>query len=302
MPVYSDATSKQGRCKALRFLCTTCRKRGEEVLIRIQTNFVPNFTPGVNFSTTYDALNPGITESLIDFEVTWNAKMTQDQAKITDKMVKDVPSTTDVMCSPGKYTDTTWKHDNIYQGFGPTFKGNPNLPAEAVGIAVDGTLLVHSLTAKGQDPRHPADGTSPERMDVCGGQVEDYFTYGQLNGQQKTRFLVFKQLPGCLLSDIIDEKYRETECLTTCKEDPEKYLRTTYEFIYKGLQIIGIALDGHVIYGPYNADHELWTCDDHDICNGRFFPDMDNSYAYVVTQTHPYTVGCWGPGPNQSYS
>ena len=213
-------------------------------------------------------------------------------------MVKDTTTTTDVMCSPGKYTEESWKHDNIYQGFGPTFLGNSNLPREAVGIAVDGTLLVQSLTKEGQDPRHPGDGSTAERMDVCGSSTGDYITYGQNEHTTPTRFLAIKQLPGCLLSDLIDEKAKEVECSGTCAEDPEKYMRTTYEFIYKGLQIIGIALDGHVIYGPYNADHELWSCDDHDICNGRFFADMDNSYAYVVTQTHPYTVGCWGPGPN----
>ena len=74
-----------------------------------------------------------------------------------------------------------------------------------------------------------------------------------------------------------------------------------FKYSYKGLQIVGLALDGHAIYGPYNQDQELWTCEDHDVCNGRFFTDMDNSYAYVVTATHPYFVGCWGPGPNQIF-
>ena len=145
----------------------------------MQTNLVPNYNPGINFDTSYKALDPALSEQLIDFEVTWNAKMKQDQAKITEKMVKDTTTTTDVMCSPGKYTEEAWKHDNIYQGFGPTFLGNSNFPREAIGIAVDGTLLVQSLTAKGQDPRHPGDGSTPERMDVCGSSIGEYVTYGQ---------------------------------------------------------------------------------------------------------------------------
>ena len=80
----------------------------------MQTNLVPNYNPGVNFDTSYKALDPALSEQLIDFEVTWNAKMKQDQAKITEKMVKDTTTTTDVMCSPGKYTEEAWKHDNIY--------------------------------------------------------------------------------------------------------------------------------------------------------------------------------------------
>lgn len=64
-------------------------------------------------------------------------------------MVKDTTLTTDLLCSPGKYTENAWKQSNIYQGFGPTFLGQSNLPREAVGIAVDGSLLVQALTDDG---------------------------------------------------------------------------------------------------------------------------------------------------------
>ena len=56
----------------------------------------------------------------------------------------------------------------------------------------------------------------------------------------------------------------------------------------------GLAKDGHVIYGPYNGDGELWTCDDVDMCNG--FTLEDGSYGYASTTFFPYVVGCWGPG------
>lgn len=62
---------------------------------------------------------------------------------------------------------------------------------------------------------------------------------------------------------------------------------------------IGIAKDGHIIVGPYNDEGELWSCDDHDVCNGVFL--SDNSYAYVVTYRFPYVAGCWGPGPTQEH-
>ena len=41
-----------------------------------------------------------------------------------------------------------------------------------------------------------------------------------------------------------------------------------------------------------------WTCDDRDICNGAFVGD---TYVYVGSDTFPYVVGCWGPGPQQLY-
>lgn len=63
--------------------------------------------------------------------------------------------------------------------------------------------------------------------------------------------------------------------------------------------VIGIARDGHLLYGPYNEDGELWSCSEHDICNGRFFDD--GSYGYVSTTNFPYVVGCWGPSVAQKY-
>lgn len=57
---------------------------------------------------------------------------------------------------------------------------------------------------------------------------------------------------------------------------------------------IGLAKDGHVIVGPYNADGELWDCSEYDVCNGTFI--SDGSYVYVASAKFPYTVGCWGPG------
>ena len=88
---------------------------------------------------------------------------------------------------------------------------------------------------------------------------------------------------------------------STCADDVLDFMRVSGDFTYTytGLQIIGIALDGHAIYGPYNSDHELWTCEDHDVCNGHWFSEMDDTYAYITTSTHPYMIGCWGPGPTQ---
>ena len=62
---------------------------------------------------------------------------------------------------------------------------------------------------------------------------------------------------------------------------------------------IGIAKDGHVIYGPYNKDGELWSCTDTDYCNGFFLSDY--SYGYASTAYFPYNIGCWGPAPAKQF-
>ena len=90
---------------------------------------------------------------------------------------------------------------------------------------------------------------------------------------------------------------------TGCVNNPACYKDTTEFLLNSGYRdvpelrsgVIGIAKDGHLILGPYNPETgELWSCDEHDICNGVFL--SDGSYAYVATGTYPYTVGCWGPG------
>jgi len=63
--------------------------------------------------------------------------------------------------------------------------------------------------------------------------------------------------------------------------------------------LVGLARDGHAIYGPYNDAGELWACDEHDICNGVFFDN--GQYAYVATVTYPYLVGCYGPSTVQFF-
>lgn len=77
-----------------------------------------------------------------------------------------------------------------------------------------------------------------------------------------------------------------------CEDDFYNFVLNNGNFTNE--QVIGIAKDGHLIYGPYNGSGELYTCDDRDVCNGKFM--SDGSYAYVSTTTHPYLVGCWGPG------
>jgi len=62
-------------------------------------------------------------------------------------------------------------------------------------------------------------------------------------------------------------------------------------------QVIGLAKDGHLIYGPKKSNGSTWSCTDHDFCNGTFMDD--GSYGYVSTDTHPYVIGCWGPAANQ---
>lgn len=68
---------------------------------------------------------------------------------------------------------------------------------------------------------------------------------------------------------------------------------------YKGLNVIGIARDGHMIIGPFNSELKLWQPCQVDFCNGV---TIGGSYYYASTMFHPYTVGCWGPGSSNLWA
>lgn len=61
---------------------------------------------------------------------------------------------------------------------------------------------------------------------------------------------------------------------------------------------IGIALDGHIIWGPFKDETTVFDSCDVDICNGRV---IGGQYGYVANIRHPYFVGCWGPGNFPEY-
>jgi hypothetical protein len=64
-------------------------------------------------------------------------------------------------------------------------------------------------------------------------------------------------------------------------------------------EIIGLAKDGHLIFGPWNQSGALWGCNAHNVCNGVFL--ADGAYAYVGASTFPYVIGCWGPSTGQNF-
>jgi hypothetical protein len=80
--------------------------------------------------------------------------------------------------------------------------------------------------------------------------------------------------------------------------DLEGYSLKAYED-KKELYPLGIAKDGHIIWGPYNAEGELWEDCDVDVCNGAI---VDGVYGYPSTRFFPYIVGCFGPGNNSTFS
>nr|CAB3263067.1 uncharacterized protein LOC100187343 [Phallusia mammillata] len=63
--------------------------------------------------------------------------------------------------------------------------------------------------------------------------------------------------------------------------------------------VLGVALDGYPIYGPYDELGRLLSSSDLDICHGRL--DRHQNYRYHMTFDFPYTVGCFRGTPPPGY-
>ena len=81
---------------------------------------------------------------------------------------------------------------------------------------------------------------------------------------------------------------------TVCGSNIANYSLQSYPSSAKTLTVIGIAKDGHVIYGPYTSSGSQ-VKSGFDICNGMFYDSIGN-YGYFATTTYPYITGCFGPG------
>ena len=168
----------------------------------------------------------------------------------------DYASTTDLLCSPGKYIEDTYKLGKIYSSFGNTWSGFSDLPKEFVGMTLNGSFLAQALQTDGGDldSIYPTSGTMQD-MDQCGTLSDFYNTHANLN-QPKRRYLVNKILPGCLFKTDDLKNEQEIQCGGPCLEKPFDVMNIGggFKYNYQGLQVIGIAFDGHAIYGPYNED------------------------------------------------
>ena len=156
-----------------------------------------------------------------------------------------------------------------------------------VGIAING-VPIHSGTSElHYDAFYPKDYST-------------YTTHGSIKSDQclgnndHSSYYHYYTFSPCLLPSTAKSSLTGEICdnVPACKSDPKTYSVGSITNGNKKLIPVGIAKDGHMIYGPYNENGELWQPCDVDRCNGI---TIEENYVYVVTMFHPYTIGCWGP-------
>jgi hypothetical protein len=152
--------------------------------------------------------------------------------------------------------------------------------AVLAGVAVDGVAIFNVNSLNQVDPFYPAGNFTPEGVDQC-------LSHPSAMGEYH-----YHIASGCMVnppSGNIDG----CSPMIGCANNIANYSLRTFSS-YKNLTVIGIAKDGHVIYGPYLSSGAQVTSG-FDICNGMFYDSFGN-YAYFATTTYPYITGCLGPG------
>ncbi|CDW91050.1 UNKNOWN [Stylonychia lemnae] len=257
-----------------RKLCATCSSENDQVIIRIQSNGLPNHC-------VYWGDDTGVSAN-IDFKVNWNKKMSINSTNYSPATQTDL----DTLICKANWPSVLPE----YSQFTNMISSQPADLDEFVGIALNGVLLSSGFSTLNMnvDPIFPIEydqvtniNDAKEMGDTCLTSVH--------NGNNYHHYHI---ISPCILDSDLQAKSQQVACFmdSGCSDNLIQYSKAQK---LKTLMPIGIAKDGHPIYGPYNSQGKLWQPCDVDICNGVFLGDQ---YAYVATMFHPYFIGCWGPG------
>eukprot|EP01062_Namystynia_karyoxenos_P081500 TRINITY_DN8978_c0_g2_i1.p1 TRINITY_DN8978_c0_g2~~TRINITY_DN8978_c0_g2_i1.p1 ORF type:complete len:1061 (+),score=245.94 TRINITY_DN8978_c0_g2_i1:84-3185(+) len=283
-------TTSGSTCTWQRKLCVSCSESGGTVRIRVQTNGLPDHcytsprvTPTSNDIDWSTVFAPGIDPD-VPASSTTNAQ-TQDEVN-------------DLLCDIGRTRDSPPARSQMpsasaFMSHGTT--GTNTLAA----TAINGVSMFNQMSVELVDPFYPQTWSSatttvssyqdaPEKVDKC-------LAHPQANG-----VFHYHVLPPCLYSTTIAAEGNQP-----LRNDDAKTRALQGYSGSDGLRVIGIAKDGNVVFGPYNADGTLIT--GVDVCNGRHLTFSNiagggTHYSYVATSTFPYFVGCFGPGSRPSFT
>jgi hypothetical protein len=253
-------------CCFRRKLCVTCSERDGARWIRVQTNSFPSHC-------FLSDIKP--RDNDIDFETYYNPVFTNPPPTAV--------SLTTLCEIDAQLCNWKWPGKSSPLGLirlSGCFDG-------VVGVSFTGVPIFDGTDERDEDPFYPSKGHSiVKHIDYCLGDVN------KINP-----FYHFYSFSPCMEKSIqkLSDTPRKCEFYEDCATDTKSYMVSGVE---KKKTPIGLALDGHHIYGPWKDECDLWGPCDVDVCNG--FTDTDGVYAYATTNFHPYTIGCWGPGNKQS--
>lgn len=142
--------------------------------------------------------------------------------------------------------------------------GDPSMdPHTIVGVAVDGVLLQRASRA--------------DAVDLCGGVRTSRGAYA------------YRSIPFCLLRALNDT----TPPDAAIRASEGRPRRESWPKLAPPSPLIGYAIDGREIYGPYDETGQLAS--GLDACNFK-------QSRYHLTPEHPYYLGCLAGRPGVSWT
>lgn len=239
----------------------TCAERDGMRYIRVQTNSYPSHC----YYSTFSPVNNNI-----DFEVLYNPTY-KTPASVNINSQGDLDN---------QVCDLDWPTNNSPSGF-TKFSGDF---AGVVGVSFTGVPILVGTTVDDVDPFYPNPDVPPyyqNQVDQCLGTADSNKNYYH-----------FQSFSPCMMASPQKSATAGASCVSTgnCASNTAQYM---VNGVSKSVTPVGLALDGHIIYSPWKSSTQLWDDCDVDVCNGL---QVNGAYGYAMTNFHPYTVGCWGPG------
>ena len=264
--ILCPGNTTNGVCVWQRKLSAVCRIASGVTKIRIQTNGLPPRCASVPMGT-FSELNA-------DFEVNYNPDVSVNSL---NQNLSTVSALSTLVCNLNNQASVP--SASGYVNYGTTGLST------AAGVSIDGVLIFNVDSANNIDPFFPPAGGTAEMVDSC------------LAHCQNTGIYHYHIASSCALNPPTGNI---TSCAQTsaCSSNIATYSLFGFSS-YQTLTVIGVARDGHVIYGPYLSSGTRVTSG-FDVCNGMFHDSIGN-YGYFATTTYPYLTGCFGPGNYPSF-
>ncbi|KAJ8603021.1 hypothetical protein CTAYLR_001569 [Chrysophaeum taylorii] len=271
-------------CQWTRKLCVSCDDSSGTTRIRVQMNNLPD-SSGVNAP-----LGQGtIDEKNIDFEVNFNSAVVRGSNFEIEATTQD--EVDDALCSDRAMASTKIPDGSDYVAADGSDEHFANAFVTLTGIVSWGT------SSKDADPWYPplewnGESLEVESVDNClvhaaGGWLHHHSFSPSVWASDGSTCVAYKPL----------SQFDDDVSITTLMFEGEDGNSMDGR---EDLEIVGIALDGHLVFGPYaSTSFDVYEGTGLDLCNGvRYDDDADgarDAYAYFVSKTFPYQPGCWGP-------
>lgn len=169
--------------------------------------------------------------------------------------------------------NNTWRRRTVRSGL-PAARDPVTEPHTIIGVAVDGVVIQRSS--------RPLNRQYVERLDLCGGY------------RTPTGGYAYRGPPLCLLAALNDTTPSDWKSVAAAATAAKSQARLWPETAGHPSPLIGYAIDGYEIYGPYDESGSLVK--GLNSCNAKPASTQVSGstplFRYHLTPEFPYIIGC----------